>query len=278
MGPHLPVSVRFGAGPPAVIVDASLALSPAGLLAALALTRTAQVWLPRALYSLLDNDTYYRLNPDAMGGFWLPEEGRRALVGAMADELDPWHRAWQNGRLSALVHWVGYAQSESVLPNRTDGGLLARFETCCASFDRRRGDAPAAAPLEECARDVSALAAALQPDPAFILTLGGAGGGPPPLLDFLAANSIAVRAPAWPALDDIGLVLAPALAPLAASGTDAAIVQVVAPAAVAISAEWGESDWEDYEEASGADPDSAEDPWRGACALWRPLAVFEAAA
>jgi len=278
MAPHLPVSVRFGAGPPSVIVDASLALSPAGLLAALALTRTAQVWLPRGLYSLLDNDTYYRLNPDSMGGFWLPGDARGALVQAMAVELEPWRRAWQNGRLSALVHWVGYAQSESVLPNRADSGLLARFETCCASFDRRRGDDSAAAPLEECARDVSALAAALQPDQAFILTLGAPGGGPPPLLDFLSANSIAVRAPAWPERDDAGAALAPALAPLAASRTDAAIVQVVAPVAVAIGAGWDDADWEDYDGAEGAEPDSAEDPWRGACALWRPLLALEAAA
>jgi hypothetical protein len=277
MGPRLPVSVRFGAGPPAVIVDASLALSPAGLLAAMALARTAQVWLPRGLYTLLDNDAYYRRHPEAMGGLWLPEQDRGALVKAMAGELDPWRRAWQNGRLSSRVHWVGDAQYESVLPDRSDSGLLSRFETCCASFDRRRGDS-AAAPLEECARDVSALAAALQPEPAYILTLGAVDGGAPPLLGFLAAAAIPVRGPAWTAGEDIGFALAPALAPLAANATGAAIVQVVAPAAVAIGEGWAESEWEEIDEPEDAGTGGPDDPWRGACALWRPFAVLEAAA
>ncbi|HEX8224385.1 MAG TPA: hypothetical protein VF605_11275 [Allosphingosinicella sp.] len=277
MGPQLPVSVRFGAGPPAVIVDASLALSPAGLLAALALARTAQVWLPRGLYTLLDNDAHYRGRPEAIGGLWLDAQGRLALVEAMAAELDPWRRAWQNGRLSSRVHWVGDAQYESVLPNRSDNGLLPRFETICAAFDRRRRDS-AAAPLEECARDVCALAAALQPEPAYILTLGAADGGPPPLFAFLAASGIPVHERPWTAQDHIGFALAPALAPLAASGTAAAIVQVVAPVAVAIGEGWGDSDWEEMDEAEESGAGGPDDPWRGASALWRPFAALEAAA
>jgi hypothetical protein len=277
MGPQLPVSVRFGAGPPAVIVDASLALSPAGLLAAMALARTAQVWLPRGLYTLLDNDAYYRGHPEAIGGLWLSEKGRGALLEAMAGELDPWRRAWQNGRLSSRVHWIGDAQYESVLPNRSDSGLLPRFEICCASFDRRRGDA-VAAPLEECARDVCALAAALQPEAAYILTLGAADGGPAPLLAFLAASDIPVRARPFVADDHIGFALAPALAPLAASGTSAAIVQVVAPVAVAIGEGWGAADWEEMDEPEEAGAGGPDDPWRGASALWRPFATVDMAA
>jgi hypothetical protein len=277
MGPQVPVSVRFGAGPPAVIVDASLALSRAGLLVAMALARTAQVWLPRGLYTMLDNDAHYRGHPEAIGGLWLSEQNRGALVEAMAVELDPWRRAWQNGRLSSRVHWVGDAQYESVLPNRSDSGLLSRFETCCAFFDRRRDDS-AAAPLEECARDVCALAAALQPEPAYILTLGAEDGAPPPLLAFLEASHIPVRCPPWAAEDHIAFALAPALAPLAASGTVAAIVQVVAPVAVAIGEGWGGADWEEMDQPEESSADGPDDPWRGASALWRPFTAGEAPA
>ena len=276
MGPSLPVSVRFGDRPIGVIVDAPLALSEAGLLLTMALARRAQVWLPRGLYNLLDNDTHYRRRPAAMGGLWLPEEERDALLAGIAASLEPWRRAWQNGRLSCEVHWVGDARHESVLPERSETGLLPRFEHCCARLDRRGEHLGASGPIEECARDVLALAAALQPDPAYILTLGGRGPSPPPLLGFLAAHAIPGRTLTRPMTDGADFAFGPALAPLAASGTEAALVQIVAPAVLALGEGWDEGDWEEID--SPADEEDEADPWRGACALWRPMLWLEEAA
>lgn len=278
MDGHLPLSVRLAARA-ALIVDASLALTPAGLLATLALARTAQVWLPRGLYTLLDNDAHYRAHPEAMGGAWLPEPGRRERLAAMAAELDPWRRAWHNGRLSARVHWLGDAQYESLLPDRAEADLLPRFEYCCAALDRRAegGAEGPDGPIDECARDVAALAATLQPESVRILTLGGEGAAPPPLLEWLESRRISARPGGLPG--GVPAVIEPALAPLAATDTEAAVVEIVAPLAVAVGSAWEEGDWEDLDAPAG-EPlrDWTADPWRGAAALWQPLAALQAAA
>ena len=136
------------------------------------------VWLPRGFYTLLDNDTFYRNRPERMGGSWLAEETRAAALAELAQELEPWRRTWQNGRLSSRVHWIGDAQYESALPDRQEIGLLPRFESCCAALQRRLEDAgsDASAPLDDCARDSIALAAALQPESSFILTMASGDG------------------------------------------------------------------------------------------------------
>lgn len=276
---HLPLSVRLSARA-AVIIDASLALTPAGLLGTLALAHSAQVWLPRGLYTLLDNDAHYRAHPEAMGGTWLPEPGLPERLAALASELDTWRRAWHNGRLSARVHWLGDAQYESLLPDRAEADLLPRFEYCCAALDRRGGEgAPQRpdGPLDECARDVVALAAALQPEPVCILTLGGEGAAAPPLVRWLEGRRIGARPRG--ATGRLPAALEPAFSPFAATRTAAAAVEVVAPLAVAIGSAWEEGDWEDLDVPADEPPsDWSSDPWRAATALWQPLDALQAAA
>ena len=274
MDAHLPVSVRFGAQRPGIIVDATFALSPMGLLVTMALSRTANVWLPRGLYTLLDNDAHYRSRPSEMGGSWLPEAARRELLADLSRELEPWRRAWQNGRLSSRVHWVGDAQYESVLPAREESGLLPRFESCCAALDARIGDLSVlAAPIDECARDVVALAAALQPDSTYILTSAATASSTPPLCDYLAKLGFPVRRRPQGLPDDTGAAFGPAMAPIAASGAVAAIVEIVAPVILAMPDGWDDSDWSLDAPAAG-DETSPDDPWRNACVLWRPLAAL----
>lgn len=279
MGPQLPVSVRFGGRPPSIVVDATFALSPMGLLVTLALARTAEVWLPRGFYTLLDNDTFYRNRPERMGGRWLAEETRAAALAELAQELEPWRRTWQNGRLSSRVHWIGDAQYESALPDRQEIGLLPRFESCCAALQRRLEEAgsDASAPLDDCARDAIALAAALQPESSFILTMASGDGGPPPLCDYLSLLGFPFRRPWGQSLGASEAALSPAIVPLAASGREAAIVQVVAPVILALPDGWGDGDW-DLDDQPGSDDEPLDDLWRNACALWRPLAPMEAAA
>lgn len=273
MDAHLPVSVRFGARPPGIVIDATFALSPMGLLVAMALSRSANVWLPRGLYTLLDNDAHYRSRPDQMGGSWLVDASRPQLLDDLTLELEPWRRAWQNGRLSSRVHWVGDAQYESALPVREESGLLPRFESCCAALDARLGSlAGLAAPLDECARDVVALAAALQPDAAYILTAAASGDGAPPLCDYLDRLGFPNRRHPVGVPDEAMAALVPALAPMAASGQVAAVVQIVAPVILAMPDGWNESDWA-LDDAPDADDSGLDDPWRNACALWRPLAA-----
>jgi hypothetical protein len=273
MDSHLPVSVRFGAHPPGIVVDATFALSPMGLLVTMALSRSANVWLPRGLYTLLDNDAHYRHRPEQMGGLWLPPETRAVFLDEIATELEPWRRAWQNGRLSSRVHWVGDAQYESALPTREESGLLPRFESCCAALDARLGNLSAlAAPLDECARDVVALSAALQPDITYIITAASEGRGAPPLCDHLERLGFAIRQHASGAPDAADAAFEIALAPLAASGRDAAILQIVAPVILAMPDSWHDNDWS-LEDTSDAGAEASDDPWRNACVLWRPLAA-----
>lgn len=274
MDAHLPVSVRFGTRPPGIVIDATFALSPMGLLVTMALSRSASVWLPRGLYTLLDNDTHYRHRPDQMGGSWLDPQVRAAMLDDLARELEPWRRAWQNGRLSSRVHWVGDAQYESALPEREESSLLPRFESCCAALDARLGDlAGLAAPLDECARDVVALSAALQPDVTYILSAAGTGNAAPPLCQFIERIGFGVRRHPLHLPDSAEAALEPALAPMAAAGRDAAVVQVVAPVILAMPDGWNESDWS-LDDMPEGDDDGQDDPWRNACAMWRPLAAW----
>lgn len=269
MGTPYPVSVRIGGLPLSIIVDAGFALSPMGLLVTLALARTSAVWLPRGLLNLLDNDRLYCREPAQMGGDLLPGDGRQELLAAMANELPAWQRAWHYGRLSARVHWIGDAHYESALANREDGGLLPRFEHCAAALDARllAAGKTSIAPLDECARDAVALAAALQPDPVCLLTLSDEE-GLPPLCVLLEHLGFGVRR----GLASANAVLDAARIPLEASGSHAALVQIFAPAVISLPDNWDEGDWSD----SHDDAQSGDDVWRNACTLWQPLAAVAA--
>ncbi len=270
MGTPYPVSVRIGNQPHAIVVDAGFALSPMGLLVTLALARTSAVWLPRGLLNLLDNDRLYCREPAQMGGDLLPPDGREQLLAAMANELPAWQRAWHYGRLSARVHWIGDAHYESALADREDGGLLPRFEHCAAALDARllATGKPPIAPLDECARDAVSLAAALQPDRVCLLTLSD-NEGLPPLCSLLGQLGFGVRRSAT----DTNAVLEAARIPLEASGNQAALVQIVAPAVVSMPDNWDEGDWTDSHDEN----EIRDDVWRNACILWQPLAVLAAA-
>lgn len=272
MNPQLPISVRFGHQPPGIVVDATFALSRMGLLVTMVLARSANVWLPRGLYALLDNDTHFRRCPEDMGGVvWVPPAIRASLLASLSDELEPWRRAWQNGRLSSRVHWIGDAQYESVLPERTESGLLPRFESCCAALDGRAARFGQGGPLDDCARDVVALAAALQPEATYILTAASPTSGWPPLCDYLAGLGFEVRPYPAHLPTESGAAFQPALTALAASSAPAAIVQIVAPVILAMPDAWDETDWP--LDVGAASDDAIDDPWRNTCALWRPLLV-----
>jgi len=270
MGTPYPVSVRIGGQPHAIVVDAGFALSPVGLLVTLALARNSAVWLPRGLLNLLDNDRLYCREPAQMGSDLIPSDNREQLLAAMANELPAWQRAWHYGRLSARVHWIGDAHYERVRADREDGGLLPRFEHCAATLDTRLRAVgkPPIAPLDECARDAVALAAALQPDPVYLLTLSD-NEGLPPLCSLLGQLGFGVRRSAA----GTHAVLEAARIALEASGNQAALVQIVAPAVVSLPDNWDEGDWTD----SHDDTEVGDDVWRNACTLWQPLAALAAA-
>lgn len=267
------MSVNIGQRPSAFVVDAGFALSPMGLLVTMALARHAAVWLPRGLLTLLDNDSLYRRHPSKMGGHWLAPESREATLAAMADKLPHWQRAWHFGKLAASVCWIGDARPESALADRADASLLPRFERCAAALDAMiiASSAIPVSPLDECARDAVALAAALQPDPVFLLTLPETDDGQPPLCSLLAMLGFAVRRRSekspWSAMLDAALV------PLEAGGSGAAMLRVVAPGVLSLPDSWDDTDW-NLEEAG----ETSADIWNDACVLWQPLAAMMEAA
>lgn len=274
MGTPFPVSVRFGGAAPAFVIDAGFALSPMGLLVTMAVARHAAVWLPRGLLTLLDNDSLYRRAPEQMGGAWLPETGPARRLAAMATELPAWQRAWHYGKLSARVHWIGDAHAESTLADREDSGLLPRFEQCAAALDAlmvaKRG--PPTAPLDECARDAVALAAALQPDPVVLLTPSDEADGMPPLCAMLGALGFGVRQRIG--AGPLPAPLEAALVPLEAAGLYAVMLQIVAPAVLTLPDSWDVAEWDD----DGSGGSETADVWRNAHALWQPLTALECVA
>lgn len=243
-----------------------------GLLITMALSRTAAVWLPRGLLSLLDNDHLYRRSPDLMGGNWLPPESRIAILEAMAAELPAWHRAWQYGRLAARVHWIGDMRHESALADRDDASLLPRFEHCAAALDARfaRRQGHELAPLEECARDAVALTAALQPDPVFLLSHADGRGETPALCAMLDDLGFSIRRRSGNGSPSALALADPAIVALEASQGHAALVQLAAPAVLTLPESWDDPDWHDDARDDPAD-ETGGDVWRNACALWQPL-------
>lgn len=270
MAAPLPVSVRVGSQPPAFIVDAAFALSPMGLLATMALARAAPVWLPRGLLTLLDNDRAYRQAPEMMGGAWLHPDDRPAELRAMTQELQSWQRAWHYGRLAAQVHWIGDARHESALADRNDAGLLPRFELCAAALERRLEPLHQGfgGPLDECVRDALALAAALQPDPVFLVAPLQPGARPQVIVMLermgfrvLQRASCAARS---------ALLGEAALGAMAAADDGVALIQLAAPAVLALPESWDDPDWAGDDTVFAAGDDGL-DVWRNACALWQPL-------
>ena len=287
MGTPFPVSVRFGASPQAFVIDAGFALSPMGLLVTMSLARSAAVWLPRGLLTLLDNDRVYRRAPDQMGGHWLPPDRREAMLSAMAAELPAWQRAWHYGKLAARVHWIGDARYESALADREDASLLPRFEHCASALDARLAmrQESMMTPLDECARDAIALAAALQPEPVLLITLPSDDPSPPPLCRLLDSLGIGTRQRIGHHNAGLAPLIEAALVPLEAAGEAAALVQIVAPDVLTLPDSWPESwpgSWDGPEwsgdDGGGHGGEEGDDVWRHACALWHPLVPLAAAA
>ena len=271
---QLPISVKVAQRSVSVVMDASFAFSPLGLLTTMRLARVADVWLPRALRGILDNDALYRSRPGQLGAYWLPPASREEMLGRMVAALTPWQQAWTYGRLSSQVHWIGEARYESAMPDRGDATMLPRFEACSAALDSRLAlrQPPSPSALDDCARDSLALACALQPEPVVILAARPHGYEEPAICGYLAGAGIEARRLAHPAaaplLRDLGLV--DALMPVIATEQSAALLHLVAPGALALPDSWSDDDWsldEMPDQGEGLRPYV----WDGAMVLWHPV-------
>ena len=278
MSAMLPVSVKVGERSLSVLIDAAFAFSPLGLLTTMRLARVANVWLPRALKGILDKSAFWTMNVDQLDAFWLTSGDRHELQQRMAAAISPWQQAWNYGRLSTQVHWIGDARYESVMPERGDGAMLPRFEACCASLEGRLGqyEARHASVLDDCARDSLALACALQPEPSVILAATAGPGEPPALCAYLAQADIETRrlreaaAPAM--LRDLGL--ADALLPVIATEHSAALLHLIAPGALSLPDTWSDDDWSIDELAEAGEGERGY-VWDGALVLWQPLETLQ---
>jgi hypothetical protein len=273
MGAPLPLSVKVEGRTAHVVIEPTFALSPLGLFATMRLALRTHVWLGRGMRGILDHSVHLRDAPAELGPAWLRAPDRDDLPHRMAEELALWHRAWTYGRLAAQVNWVGDAHYESVLPERTDALLLTRFEACRDALDRRclERRQPEPARLDECSRDALALAAALQPDWASILTRGGEAGTEPPLCRWLDEIGIPGAPAPRGASAANEAALAEALMPLAAVGAPVAVVHLIAPGVLTLPETWSDGDWLDEYDEAGEDLRAR--IWNGAFALWQPLEV-----
>ena len=126
---NAPVLLRVDAPTLNVIIDIHLAPAPLGLLRTMRLARTTRVWLPRSLWSLLDNDAPYHRHPERLS------RRPQAALARMTEQMPMWRQAWHYGRLAADVHWIGNARCEGSAPERGDPGPFQRFGACRAGLD-----------------------------------------------------------------------------------------------------------------------------------------------
>ncbi len=225
---------------PSCVLDPRLVLSPLGLVTAARLAGECPVWLPRELRETLRSPQAYRVHPDKLaprlyGGHLRelapPDEDIREALGHWSAALQGW---WGPVRVFHLDEHPG----QSRLPASVDGGLHERFERLAAGLDRAvrqaRYDLPRGEAIAACFRDTAALAAALAPYGAVILTVMEADGlGLPAVCNYLDAWGLRVLDVTDQAGDDAqalrALLARAGLGPVAWAGLAFAAVHVVSP-------------------------------------------------
>jgi len=272
----------------ACVLDTSLALSPYGLLLAQRLSPEVELWLVRELWRILDNIEAYVDDPDLLlprpaleldGPPPSPDERRAALQRA----IHQWDIARTERDLAGLnVFWIGDGLSDSLLPSGNVPHVVSRFDLLGRALDARADqsrDSSCYSALTGCVRDAAALAVALSPCGAFILTVRGRSAddtepGEPALCRLLRQWGVDCSR-----VDDRRsarierayfepLVSRAGIAELIWAGLDPAVVHVVAPRAAAIPTFGMTSPG-----AEGELTDEADDVelWDGAVGFWYPL-------
>ena len=134
---ELEVSLR--ARRSAFVIDPLLALStPLGARLTGRLSATADLWVTRTFWQVIDSSDYYRRDPPAL---W-PESLRAGLPENIGDDL---HRAlslWESTRLRTdlthcRLHWVSDNLGESVFPDGAPPDLIERYEALHQSLTAR---------------------------------------------------------------------------------------------------------------------------------------------
>lgn len=274
----------------ACVLDTSLALSPYGLLLAQRLSPEVELWLVRELWRILDNIEAYVDDPDLLlprpavevGGLPPSTDERRA---ALQRAIHQWDIARTERDLAGLnVFWIGDGLSDSLLPSGNVPHVVSRFDLLGRALDARADqcrDSSCYSALSGCVRDAAALAVALSPCGAFILTVRGRGGGDddadpgePALCRLLRQWGVDCsrvdgrrsarieRAYFEPLVSRAGI------AELIWAGLDPAVVHVVAPRAAAIPTFGTTSAAGDDELADDA---AGVELWDGAVGFWYPL-------
>jgi hypothetical protein len=149
-------SVAVEAKRRAVVLDATLALSPLGLLFAQKLSAECDVWVSRHLWSILD------------------DSGRFAIQAhnSLREALQQWDVARAEKDLAGMrLYWIGESLGTSLLPTVADPNLVPRFDTLFAELDASYSDAAGLdARLRDCAKDALGLSVALSPQRAIVFT------------------------------------------------------------------------------------------------------------
>jgi hypothetical protein len=273
----------------ACVLDTSLALSPYGLLLAQRLSPEVELWLVRELWRILDNIEAYVDDPDLL----LPPpsvdpDGPAASHGerraALQRAIHQWDIARTERDLAGLnVFWIGDGLADSLLPSGNVPHVVSRFDLLGRALDVRvndRGDVPGGSALSGCVRDAAALAVALAPCGAFILTVRTGRREPdeqtsePTLCRMLrhwgipcsrvdGQHSVHIeRAYFEPLVSRAGI------AELIWAGLDPAVVHVVAPRAAAIPT-FGVTSPATNDELTDDAADA--ELWEGAVGFWYPL-------
>lgn len=273
----------------ACVLDTSLALSPYGLLLAQRLSPEVELWLVRELWRILDNIEAYVDDPDLLlplpsidGDATSTSHGeRRALL---QKAIHQWDIARTERDLAGLnVFWIGDGLSDSLLPSGNVPHVVSRFDLLGRALDclaSQHGDLPCGSALTGCVRDAAALAVALSPSGAFILTVRTSRSGDddgvaePTLCRLLRHWGIqcsrvdSQRSAHMERAYFEPLVSRAGIAELIWAGLDPAVVHVVAPRAAAIPT-FGMTSPTSEDELTDDAADA--ELWDGAVGFWYPL-------
>jgi hypothetical protein len=262
----------------ACVLDPTLTLSRFGLLLVKRLGEMMELWVVRELWHILDNTQFYLQQPDSL----LADRTPSAKVQEILCALQEWERVRMETDLAGQrCYWIGDGPVESFLPNDQGPEIVWRYERISCALDRRLGSSTET--LAAAFRDAAALTATL--DSALILTQlpeDPAENLPPAICRALESWGIPCRAVAHEeplcALEcDYlrQLLVHTGLAKLCWAGLRLAVLQLVVPAAAALSRpgsleEIPFSDDESFMDVAQRDePDF--DLWQGARGFWYPI-------
>jgi hypothetical protein len=178
-------------GPPPLVLDLAILLSPFGPWLIQRLAQTGEIWLPRAFLAVIESASS---DEEPFPATLAPTIGDPSAEG-LRQVCRAWRERWAGFSQMPDLCWLGDSLDVSHPRKGLPAALLDRFDELVQGLDASAGFASESAPepLLDAARDTLALAAALSGERAVILSAALRGSAEPSIVAALDRFGIAAH-------------------------------------------------------------------------------------